>query len=54
MATEMNMSKQVGKSKEMTMNGRGGHLYMQTNEVKNAIIRYHRSPTAHSPRWNAV
>ena len=25
------------------MNGRGGHLYMQTNEVKNAIIHYHRS-----------
>jgi len=21
----------------------GGHLYMQTNEVKNAIIHYHRS-----------
>jgi 6-phosphogluconolactonase (cycloisomerase 2 family) len=30
-------------SKEMGMNGRGGHLYMQTNEVKNAIIHYHRS-----------
>jgi hypothetical protein len=25
------------------MNG-GGHLYMQTNEVHNCIIRYHRSP----------
>jgi 6-phosphogluconolactonase (cycloisomerase 2 family) len=25
----------------MSMNG-GGHLYMQTNEVKNAIIHYHR------------
>jgi lactonase family protein with 7-bladed beta-propeller len=30
-------------SNEMGMNGRGGHLYMQTNEVKNAIIHYHRS-----------
>ena len=31
-------------SKEMnTPNGRGGHLYMQTNEPKNAIIHYHRS-----------
>lgn len=30
-------------SKEMRMNGGGGHLYMQTNEVKNAIIHYHRS-----------
>ena len=43
MATDMNMSKQMGMSKEMSMNGRGGHLYMQTNEVKNAIIHYHRS-----------
>src|SRR5262249_51642477 len=33
----------MGMSKEMGMNGRGGHLYMQTNEVKNAIIHYHRS-----------
>ena len=31
-------------SKEMsTPNGRGGHLYMQTNEVKNAVVHYHRS-----------
>jgi hypothetical protein len=30
--------------KEMaTSNGRGGHLYMQTNEVKNFIVHYHRS-----------
>jgi 6-phosphogluconolactonase (cycloisomerase 2 family) len=28
----------------MSVNGQGGHLYMQTNEVKNAIIHYHRSP----------
>src|SRR5262249_23622266 len=27
-----------------TGNGRSGHLYMQTNEAKNAIIHYHRSP----------
>src|ERR1700751_2808494 len=33
----------MSMSKEMSMNGRGGHLYMQTNEVKNAIIHYHRS-----------
>src|SRR5215475_9296925 len=32
-----NMSKEMGMS-----NGRGGHLYMQTNEVKNAIIHYGR------------
>src|SRR6201984_3700826 len=43
MPTEMNMSKQMGISKGMGMNGRGGHLYMQTNEVKNAVIHYHRS-----------
>src|ERR1700720_1017826 len=28
---------------ETNMNGRNGHLYMQTNEVKNTIIHYHRS-----------
>jgi 6-phosphogluconolactonase (cycloisomerase 2 family) len=39
---EMSMSKEMGMSKEMSMNGHG-HLYMQTNEVKNCIIHYHRS-----------
>ena len=34
----------MSMSKEMAMsNGRGGHLYMQTNEVKNFIVHYHRS-----------
>jgi 6-phosphogluconolactonase (cycloisomerase 2 family) len=42
MATEK--SKQMSTSKEMSMNGQVGHLYMQTNEIKNAIIHYHRSP----------
>lgn len=38
------MPKEISVSKEMsTPNGRGGHLYMQTNEVKNAIVHYHRS-----------
>jgi 6-phosphogluconolactonase (cycloisomerase 2 family) len=41
--TVMDMPKERHMSKEMGMNGRGGHLYMQTNEVKNAIIHYHRS-----------
>ena len=41
---QKNISKQMGISKEMSMNGQGGHLYMQTNQVKNAIIHYHRSP----------
>src|SRR5215510_6361106 len=41
---EITMPKEMmGMSKEMGMNGRGGHLYMQTNEVKNTIIHYHRS-----------
>src|SRR5580692_1633044 len=31
------------RANEMGMTGRGGHLYMQTNEVKNAVIHYHRS-----------
>ena len=34
----MNMSNEMS-----TPNGRGGHLYMQTNEVKNAVVHYHRS-----------
>jgi WD40 repeat protein len=37
------MSKPTGMSKEVSMNGHGGHLYMQTNQVKNAIIHYHRA-----------
>src|ERR1700741_1808720 len=41
---EIEMPKDMmSMSKEMSMNGRGGHLYIQTNEVKNAIIHYHRS-----------
>src|SRR5215472_2959466 len=36
-----NMSKEMGMSKPMGMsNGRGGHLYMQTNEIRNAIVHY--------------
>jgi 6-phosphogluconolactonase (cycloisomerase 2 family) len=37
------MAQVMGTSREMDMSGRGGHLYMQTNEVKNCIIHYHRS-----------
>ncbi|HVR21862.1 MAG TPA: beta-propeller fold lactonase family protein, partial [Candidatus Polarisedimenticolia bacterium] len=37
------MSKEMGNAKEMSMNGRAGHLYTQTNEVRNCIIHYHRS-----------
>ena len=40
---DMGMSKETSSSKGMMhmSNGRGGHLYMQTNEIKNAIIHYH-------------
>ena len=38
MPKEMAMSKEMGSS-----NGAGGHLYMQTNEVRNVIIHYRRS-----------
>jgi 6-phosphogluconolactonase (cycloisomerase 2 family) len=38
-----NMSKEMGMSQSMGMsNGRGGHLYMQTNETRNAVVHYHR------------
>ncbi len=43
MPMETSKSKDASMSGEMSMNGRGGHLYMQTNEVKNTIIHYHRS-----------
>ena len=44
MPNEMSMPKKMGMSNEMsTPNGHGGHLYMQTNEVKNVIVHYHRS-----------
>jgi 6-phosphogluconolactonase (cycloisomerase 2 family) len=43
---EMKMSKEGKTSREMEMapNGQGGHLYMQTNEIRNAIVHY---------RWSA-
>jgi 6-phosphogluconolactonase (cycloisomerase 2 family) len=37
------MAKDMGMSKEMGMKSPGGHLYMQTNEIKNVIIHYQRS-----------
>src|SRR5262249_32212199 len=44
MPKEMSMSKEPSMSKEMRMSdGQVGHLYIQTNEVQNAIIHYHRS-----------
>jgi 6-phosphogluconolactonase (cycloisomerase 2 family) len=39
MPTEMNMPRDM-----MSSNGHGGNLYMQTNELKNVIVHYHRSP----------
>src|SRR5580658_3639625 len=45
MSKETSMSNEMmSVSKETAMsNGRGGHLYMQTNEVKNFIVHYNRS-----------
>src|SRR6201984_3626070 len=43
MAKEVSVSKDMGMSKEMSVNGGGGHLYIQTNEVRNCIIHYRRS-----------
>jgi Lactonase, 7-bladed beta-propeller len=40
----MKMPKEPRMSKEMRMsNGHAGHLYMQTNEIQNALIHYHRA-----------
>jgi 6-phosphogluconolactonase (cycloisomerase 2 family) len=44
MPKQMSMSKEPTMSKEMRMSdGHVGHLYIQTNEIQNAIIHYHRS-----------
>jgi len=40
----MSMASDTGMSGKMGMNGQGGHLYMQTNEIKNIIVHYQRSP----------
>src|SRR5262245_64489814 len=38
------MAKEMKMSKEMSMSNRdGGHLYMQTNEIQNCIVHYHRA-----------
>ena len=39
MAKDMHMQ-EMGMSREMDMNGHGGPLYMQINEIKNAITHY--------------
>ena len=39
------MAREMGTSREMGMTGqRGGHLYMQTNEIRNCVMHY---------RWSA-
>jgi hypothetical protein len=44
MPKEMDMSPQMGMSMEMRVsNGQGGHLHMQTNEIRNAIIHHYWS-----------
>ena len=38
------MSKEMSMSREMSVsNHRGGHLYMQTNEIRNCVVHYLRS-----------
>jgi hypothetical protein len=45
MAKEGGMSRDMGVPKHMGMaSAHGGHLYMQTNETRNAVIHYRRSP----------
>jgi 6-phosphogluconolactonase (cycloisomerase 2 family) len=45
MPTEPSMSKEMSMPRDMKMSKpNGGHLYMQTNEIRNAIICYGRSP----------
>src|SRR5580692_10632418 len=39
----MPKEKEMGMSKEMHMSPAHGHLYIQTNEIHNAIIHYGRS-----------
>src|SRR5262245_26774730 len=44
--TDMSMSKDKKMSMDMGMvapNGQGGHLYMQTNEIRNVVVHYRRS-----------
>lgn len=51
MPKEMNMSREMGMPHQtmggspemMASNGQGGHLYIQTNEIHNAVVHYRRS-----------
>ena len=36
------MAKEVATMKDMSLSSKGGHLYIQTNEIENAIIHYRR------------
>jgi len=43
----MSISREMGMSREIGMSGqRGGHLYMQTNEIRNAVVHYRWSASA--------
>ena len=48
MAKEAMMTNEMPRAK-----GQHGHLYMQTNEVANAIIHYERKQTALLSSWSA-
>src|SRR4030095_10063900 len=43
MPNKMSMSKESNMSTDGMSNHGGGHLYIQTNEVRNSIIHYHRA-----------
>src|SRR5260370_25830932 len=55
MAKESSMSMGGNMSKEKSMStGRGGHLYMQTNEPRNAVVHYHRGADGKIPEVDRV
>src|SRR5262245_45987820 len=40
----MSMTKEINMSKEMSMSSKGGgHLYLQTNEIRNCVVHYRRA-----------
>src|SRR2546426_12068507 len=56
MANEMCMSRQPmgGSSEMMSSNAHGGHLYMQTNEIRNLIVHYRRSANGTLPEGERI
>ena len=49
MARETNMAREMSVPRELSMsNHRGGHLYMQTNEIRNCVVHYRWSASGHA------